>query len=282
MCAMIESNSARAAAADPLNGTDPLMTNSVGSNQSVSILQSESKFSNDYNMTPSADLNFSDFGLFPSTTFGDMLQENKWSESSTNSVEAPSKITPVPSPATVSSNPHTPVAQSQYTSFPFNPLIPSPKNSYDSCCSVDRMESARLRDLLMNRTDGSAKENNVSKNKHNILKELLNADEMASPSADNDSTNHSTPPSPSNVRQASRSNSNMNDAPSTPNNATTSNNNNNMLITVCITTKLHKNNFLIFFFYDFGNNFLLIFISFTKYSNYYFILSTEISYIGLQ
>ncbi|CAH1732610.1 unnamed protein product [Aphis gossypii] len=231
MCAMIESNSARAAAADPLNGTDPLMTNSVGSNQSVSILQSESKFSNDYNMTPSADLNFSDFGLFPSTTFGDMLQENKWSESSTNSVEAPSKITPVPSPATVSSNPHTPVAQSQYTSFPFNPLIPSPKNSYDSCCSVDRMESARLRDLLMNRTDGSAKENNVSKNKHNILKELLNADEMASPSADNDSTNHSTPPSPSNVRQASRSNSNMNDAPSTPNNATTSNNNNNMLIT---------------------------------------------------
>lgn len=35
-------------------------------------------------------------------------------------------------------------------------------------------------------------------------------------------------------------------------------------------------------FYDFGNNFLLIFISFTKYSNYYFILSTEISYNGLQ
>ncbi|XP_026815917.1 nuclear receptor coactivator 2 isoform X3 [Rhopalosiphum maidis] len=236
MCAMIENNSARAAAADPLNaslnGTDPLplMTNNVGSNQSVSIMQSESKFGNDYNMTPSADLNFSDFGLFPSTTFGDMLQENKWSEPSTNSVEAPSKITPVPSPATVSSNPHTPVAQSQYTSFPFSPLIPSPKDSYDSCGSVDRMESARLRTLLMKRTDGSAEENNVSKNKHNILKGLLNPDDMASQSADDESTNHSTPPSPANVRQASRSNSTMNEAPSTPNNATTSNNNNNMLL----------------------------------------------------
>ena len=177
MCAMIENNSARAAAAaaaaaaaDPLNaslnGTDPLplMANNVGSNQSGSILQSESKFGNDYNMTPSTDLNFSDYGLFPSTTFGDMLQENKWSESSTNSVEAPSKTTPVPSPATVSSNPHTPVAQTQYTSFSFGSLIPSPKDSYDSCSSVDRMESAQLRTLLMKRTDGSSDENNVSKN----------------------------------------------------------------------------------------------------------------------
>lgn len=245
MCAMIENNSARAAA-DPLNasfnGTDPLslMANSVGSNQSVSILQSESKFGNDYNVTPSSDLNFSDFGLFPSTTFGDMLQENKWSEPpSTNSVEAPSRTTPVPSPATVSSKPHTPVAQTQYTSFPFSPLIPSPKDSYDSCGSVDRMESARLRNLLMKRADGSSEDNNVSKNKHNILKGLLNPDDVASQSADEESTNHSTPPSPANVRQASRSNSNMNDSPSTPNNATTSNSN-NMLIKVCITTKLHK------------------------------------------
>ncbi|XP_060857714.1 nuclear receptor coactivator 3-like isoform X6 [Metopolophium dirhodum] len=235
MCAMIENNSARAAAEQmnaSFNGTDPLslMSNSVGSNQSVSILQSESKFGNDYNMTPSSDLNFSDFGLFPSTTFGDMLQENKWSEPSTNSVEAPSRTTPVPSPATVSSNPHTPVAQTQYSSFPFSPLIPSPKDSYDSCGSVDRMESARLRTLLMKRTDGSSEDNNVSKNKHNILKGLLNPDDMASQSADDESTNHSTPPSPANVRQASRSNSNMNDSPSTPNNATTSNNNNNMLI----------------------------------------------------
>lgn len=244
MCAMIENNSARAAA-DPLNsslnGTDPLSL--MANNQSASILQTESKFSNDYNMTPSTDLNFSDFGLFPSTTFGDMLQENKWPEPSTNSVEALSKTTPVPSPATVSSNPHTPVAQTQYTSFPFSPLIPSPKDSYDSCGSVDRMESARLRTLLMKRTDGSSEDNNVSKNKHNILKGLLNPDDMASQSADDESTNHSTPPSPANVRQAPRSNSNMNDAPSTPstNNATTSNNNNNMLLKVCIITILYEN-----------------------------------------
>lgn len=237
MCAMIENNcKALAAAADPssasLNGTDSLMASNIGSNPNVSSLQSESKFSSDYNTTPSADLNFSDFGLFPSTTFGDMLQENKWSEQSTNSVETLSKTTPVPSPATVSSNPHTPVAQTPYSSFPFSPLIPSPKDSFDSSCSVDRMESARLRTLLMTskRSDASSEENNATKNKHNILKGLLNPDEMASQSADDELASHSTPPSPANVRQSSHNS----DSSSTPNSATTSNNNNNMLLKVCI------------------------------------------------
>lgn len=244
MCAMIENNAARAAADTlnaSLNGNDSsLMGCSVGSNQPVSSLQSETKFCNsDFNMTHSTDLNFSDFGLFPSTTFGDIMQENKWSEPSTNSVEAPSKITPVPSPATVSSNPHTPVAQTQYTSFPYSPLIPSPKDSYESSSSVERMESVRLRSLLTTkRTDSSSDENNLSKNKHNILKGLLNPDEMASQSIDDGSTNQSTPSSPANIRQASRNNINLNDSPSTPNNATTSNNNNNMLLKVCIATIL--------------------------------------------
>lgn len=258
MCAMIENNSARAAAdllSASLNGTDSslLIANSIRSNQSVSILQSESKFGNDYNMTPSTDLNFSEFGLFPSTPFGDMLQENKWSEASTNSVEGPSRTTPVPSPATVSSNPHTPLAQTPYTSFPFSP----PKDSYDSCVS---QESARLRTLLMNKTNGSSEESNVSKNNHQILIGLLNPDEMSSQSADDDSTNHSTLPSPVNVRQASRNNSNMNDDSSTLNNATTSSNNNNVLLKVCIITNSYTNlQFLIFFFFllDFGNNFSL-------------------------
>lgn len=241
---MIESstNAARSIT-DPLsnslNGTDtsPLMTNSAASNQSVSSLQSESKFGNcDYNMTPSTDLSFSDFGLFPSTTFGSILQENKWSEPSTNSVETSSKITPVPSPATVSSNPHTPAPHTPYTSFPFSPHISSPKDSYESSGSAERMESARLRTLLMTskRIEGSPDENNVTKNKHNILKELLNPDEMASQSIDEESANQSTPTSPANIRPASHSSSNFNDAPQTPNNATTSNNNNNMLLKVCI------------------------------------------------
>lgn len=228
MCAMIE-NSSRATANQlsvSLNGSDslPLMASSVVSNQPVSSLQSESKFSSDYNMTPSTDLNFSEFGLFPSTTYGDILQDNKWSTQSPNSVEAPSKTTPVPSPATVSSNPHTPAAQTQYTSFPFSPLIPSPKDSFDPGNSVERMESARLRTLLMTskRTDVSSDENNVTKNKHNILKGLLNPDEMASQSADDDLARLGTPPSP-NVRH---NNSNLNDTSSTPNN-------NNMLIKVC-------------------------------------------------
>jgi len=236
---MIENNSARAAA-DPsnasLNGTDPLslMANSVGSNQS--IWQSESKFSNDYYRTSSSDLNFSDFGLFPSTTFDDMFQENKWSEPFTNSVEAPSRTTRMPSQSTVSSNSHSLVGQTQYTSFPFSSLIPSPKDSYNTCGSVDRMESARLRSLLMKQTDGSYEDNNVSKKKHNIL----NPYDMAFQNADDKSTNHSIPPSPANVWQAIRSNSNMNGVPSTLYNTTTSNNNNNMLLKVCIYSILYK------------------------------------------
>lgn len=247
MCAMIE-NSSRTTAnqlSASLNGSDslPLMTSGVVPNQPVSNLQSESKFSSsDYNMTPSTDLNFSEFGLFPSTTYGDILQDSKWSTQSPNSVEAPSKTTPVPSPATVSSNPHTPVAQTQYTSFPFSPLIPSPKDSFDSSNSVERMESARLRTLLMTskRADGSSDENNVTKNKHNILKGLLNPDEIASQSVDDDLVNHSTPPSP-NVRHI-----HLNETSSIPNN-------NNMLIKVCTIhikcqlIKLHL--------HDFGNNF---------------------------
>lgn len=196
-------------------------------------------------MTPSTDLSFSDFGIFPSTTFGDMMQENKWSEPSNSSVDAPSRTTSVPSPATsVSTNPHTPVSQTQYSSFPFSPLISSPKDSYDSSGSVDRTESARLRSLLLmttpKRTDILSDENNVTKNNHNILKGLLKPDEMASQSADDDSAHHSTPPSPANV-QASHNTSNFNDAPLTPNNASTSNNNNNMLLKVCITNNSHTN-----------------------------------------
>lgn len=238
MCAMIENSAASRAAADlannSLNSSDSLslMTNDGGSNQLVSSLQAEPKFSSDYNMTPSNDLNFSDFGLFPSTTFGDMLQENKWSESSTNAVEAPSKTTPVPSPATVSSNPHTPAAQ-MFTSFPFSPLVPSPKDSFDSSSSADRMESARLRTLLMTskRPDGLSDDTSGTKNKHNILKGLLNPDDLASQSADDESTNHSMPPSP-NIRQTSNSSCSLNDAPSAQNSSTTSNN--NMLLKVCI------------------------------------------------
>lgn len=245
ICAVLENNhnAARLVAVEQmhnsLNGNDSslsMTTHSVESNQPVSSLQSESKFSSDFNMTPSTDLNFSDFGLFPSTTFGDMLQENKWSEPSTTSVETSSKTTPVPSPVTISSNPHTPAPQTPYTSFPFSPLIPSPKDSFDSTGSVERMESARLRTLLMtSKRPESSDESNVTKNKHNILKGLLNPDEMASQSNDDELANQNTPPSPANVRQASHNSSNLNDAPPTPNNATTSNNNNNMLLKVCIT-----------------------------------------------
>lgn len=234
MCAMIESNASRAMA-DPLsnslNGTDslPLVNNMIGSNQPVTSIKSESNFSSDYSMTPSTDLNFSDFGIYPSTTYSDMLHENKWSESSTNSIEAPSKTTPVHSPAPLSSNPHTPVTQTSYNSFPFSPLMQSPKDSFDSNNTVEKMESVRLRSLLSipKRTDGPSDDSNVAKNEHNILKGLLNPDEMASPSTDDKPANQSTPPSPANVRQVIQ---NLNDT-STSNNPST--NNNNMLLKVC-------------------------------------------------
>lgn len=256
MRAMIENNTAALASSNlssaSLNGTDLLpLSSSSGPNQSVSSLQSESKFSrSDYNMPSSNDLNFSDFGLFPSTTFGDVLQqESKWSESSINSIEAPSKTTPVSSPATVS-NPHTPTTQ-LYTSFPFSPLIPSPKDSFDSNSSADRMESARLRTLLTTskRIDGSSDENNISKNKHNILKGLLNPDELATQSVEDELSNHNTPLSP-NVK-APMSNSSLNESPSTIKTSTTSNNNNNMLLQVGALIDKKKNcNYLncLFFF----------------------------------
>jgi len=229
MCAMIENNTALQTSNTSLNGTDLLQLNGDGPNRTVSTLQSESKFSNsNYNMTPSTDLSFSDFGIFPSTTFGD-VQENKWSESCTNSIEAPSKTTPVSSPATVS-NPHTPTTQI-YTPFPFSPLVQSPKDSFDLNSNADRVESARLRTLLLTtkRNDGMSDEINISKNKHNnILKGLLNPDELTTHNIDDESSNHNTPLSPS--VKTPLNNSVLNDTPSTMKNSTS----NNMLLQVCV------------------------------------------------
>lgn len=242
MCAIIENNShisrsmANTSLPGSLNGSDGLTSRNVGPNQAVSSLQSESKFSN-YNTAPSTDLNLSEFGLFANSTFGDMLQETKWSEQSTNSIETPSRTTPVQSPAHISSNPHTPATQVQYN-FPFSPpLMPSPKDSFDSNSSIDRMESARLRTLLMTSKQSDRREypdeNNITKNNHNILKGLLNPDEMASQSPDDEIANPSTPSSPANI-QTSQNNSHLNDIST----ANTSHNNNNMLLKVCITSSL--------------------------------------------
>lgn len=208
-----------------LSGSDslPLMTGSESS-QPILNIQSESKLSSsEYNnMVATNDLNFTNFRIFPSTTYGDKLQENKWSVHSPGSVEPPSKITPTPSPCIVSSNPQTPMPQAQYNSFPFSPLIPSPKDSFECSSNVERLESARLRTLLMTskRTDVSNDENNIT-NKHNILKGLLDPDEMATQNAD-ELLIHDTS-SPTNVRQASHS-SNLNDA--------NNHSNNNMLLKV--------------------------------------------------
>ncbi|XP_050438231.1 nuclear receptor coactivator 2-like isoform X2 [Adelges cooleyi] len=239
MCTMIENHSSAYAAAsaavaavtDPLgvvslNGTDSLslMVSGPGSNHSGSNMQSETKFSttNAFNMTPTSDLNFSDFPLFQSTTFSDILQENKWPEQAMNVVETLAKTTPVPSPATISSNPHTPTAHTPYTSFPFSPLIPSPKDTFDSINNAEKTESARLRTLLMTtkRADGSFEES-----KHNILKGLLNQPEMGL--QDEESMNHhSTPPSPANSRPQSHNSSNLNDTSAALNNSSS----NNMLL----------------------------------------------------
>lgn len=230
MCAMIENNTALQASNASLNGTDLLQINGDGPSRTVLTAQSESKFSNsNYNMTSSTDLSFSDFGLFPSTTYGD-VQENKWSESCTNSIEAPSRTTPVSSPAATVSNPHTPNAQI-YTPFPFSPLVQSPKDSFDLNSSADRIESARLRTLLMTtkRNDGASDEINISKNKHNILKGLLNPEELVTHNVDEEPSNHNTPLSPS-VKTA-MNNSNVNESSSVMKNST---NNNNMLLQVCV------------------------------------------------
>lgn len=245
MCAMIENNSHISRGmtdtlSSSLNGSDGLTSRNIRPNQPVSSLQSESKFSSnsDYNTAPSTDLNFSEFGLFASTTFSDILQENKWSEQSTNSTETPSRTTPIQSPAHISSNPHTPATQTQYN-FQFSPpLMASPKDSFDSNSSIDRMESARLRTLLMTSKQPDRREypeeNNITKNNHNILKGLLNPDEMASQSPDEETANLSTPSSPANI-QAAQNNSHLNDIST----ANTSHNNNNMLLKVCITSSIN-------------------------------------------
>lgn len=212
MLSMIENNLNASQTTDEqlasdLNGSDslPLMACSE-SNKTILNTQSESKLSSsDYsNMSVTTDdLNFR---IFPSTTYGDILQENKWSVQSPTSVELPSKITPAPSPK--SSNPNTPAsAQTQYNMFSFSPLIPSPNDSFDSSNNVEKMESARLRTLLTTskRTDVSSDENLT--NKHNILKGLLDPDEIASQSVD-ELQIHDTL-SPTNIKQASY-NSNLN------------------------------------------------------------------------
>lgn len=237
MCAMIESNTIANRTIAEQDGTESLslMTSSIPSNQSVSSLQSEAKFSNsDYNTTTTTDLNFSDFELFPSTTFGDMIPDNKWSDNSNNTVEK--TTTPLNSPP-VSSNPITPASQVQYSSYPLSPLIQSPKESFDSRGNIERItESARLRTLLMTskRLEGSTadEDKDSSKNKHNILKGLLNPDEIPFQNSNDESiiTHQNVPQSP-NIRQASHSSFDLTDTPSTLNNAS---NNNNMLLKVCI------------------------------------------------
>ncbi|VVC34781.1 Myc-type, basic helix-loop-helix (bHLH) domain,PAS fold,PAS domain [Cinara cedri] len=244
MCAMIENNSNISrmmtdTLSSSLNGSDGLISHNIGPNQPVTSLQSESKFSNsDYNTTPSSDLNISEFELFPSTTFGDILHENnKWPEQSTNFIETPSRTTPVQSPAHISSNPHTPAAQTQYN-FQFSPLMTSPKDSFDSNSSIDRMESARLRALLLTKHPDRreySEENNITKNNHNILKGLLNPDDMTCPSPDVETANPSTPSSPANI-QASQNNSHLNDIST----ANTSHNNNNMLLKLLNDKSQHE------------------------------------------
>jgi len=211
-----------------LNGSDSLPLMACGESNQLNV-QTESKLGcSDYNLAASNDLNFTNFRIFPSTTYGDMLQDNKWSGHSPSSVEPSSKITPAPSPSMVSSNPQTPIAQTpQYNSFPFSPVLSSPKDSFESNSSnVERIESARLRTLLMTskRTDVSSDENNLT-NKHNILKGLLDPDEIMPQNVD-ELAIHDTS-SPTNVRQQQQAshNSNLTDA-------NNSNSNNNMLLKV--------------------------------------------------
>lgn len=260
---MIESNTISSRAAVEQNNESMSLITSIASNQPVSNLPPETKFSgNDYNTTTSTDLNFSDFGLFSNTTFGDMIPENKWSENSTNTVELSSKTSTVP---LGSSNP---TSQIPYNSYSLNPLIQSPKESFDSRDNVERMESARLRTLLMTSKHLECpSENNTSKSKHNILKGLLNPDEISFQNTNDESlTPQNTPQSP-NVQQSSHSNFDLNDVPSTLNN--TVSNNNILLNKVCII-KINifpLNNLKIN--YKFGKVFKLLFYIFGLLTIYF-------------
>lgn len=202
---MIENNTNKSRAMEEtlsgsLNGSKGLSSSNVGPSQPVSKLQSESKFSNsDYNTTPSNDI-ISEFEL------NNILHGNsKWPDY----IETP----PDQSPVHVSSNPHTPSAQVQYK-FQYSPL-----NSFDSNSNSDKIDSTRLRALLVpKQQDRYSNETNTVEN--NILKKaLLIPHDPQSP--DDNSTNRSTP---------SSNNSYLNEISA----ANTSPNNNNMLLKVCI------------------------------------------------
>ncbi|XP_050529794.1 nuclear receptor coactivator 2-like isoform X2 [Daktulosphaira vitifoliae] len=244
--------------------------------QQQSNVQSDSKFSsnnvygsggnNRTTTPPTFELNLSNFSLFPGCNYGggggDMIENKPWTaaaEQSASAGDASNKTTPVPSPAatTIHSNPppHTPAAapQTPYGCFPFSPLVQSPKdttfdniNNAAAAAAADKAE--KLRSLLTTsstkRADGSFDETAA---KHNILKGLLNQNEMNS--QDDDSVNHhhhhhhhGTPSSsPANVRQPLHNFSTVmaNDTAAAmipPNSAAaaaaaaSSNNNNNMLL----------------------------------------------------